>query len=261
MKMESSEIDRRARQAWIVWGIFIVLNILINGTIAFLLGRDLHAWTASPLKSFLFNFVQYGIMFLAVPLILTKGWGTVRQPAFLLPLLLAILSFTLRDVYRPVAAIAVFVLAYLHLRYDLSELGFRSYNWRIDLLVILLIGLLFGTQRFFRSDPFSFHPASALLAGLDRLFFNPASTAEYIFYFGFLAERLSCKLGRWWTPLLIGAMYVFHEMTNPEYWYEGMFFPIIFIGIALFAMIYLWRRNVIAIWLGDGLGWFLTRLV
>jgi hypothetical protein len=55
-------------------------------------------------------------------------------------------------------------------------------------------------------------------------------------------------------------MYVFHEMTNPEYWYGGILFPVIFIGIALFAMIYLWRRNVIAIWLGDGLGWFLTRL-
>ncbi len=260
MKWESSEINRRARQALIVWGVFIILNILINGTIPFLLGRDLHAWTVSPVKSFLFNFVQYGIMFLVVPLILTKGWATVRQPAFFLPLVLAILSFTLRGVYRPVAAVAVFVLAYLHLRYYLSDLGFRSYNWRVDVLVVLLIGILFGTQRFFRSEPFSLHFVPALLAAGDRLFLNPASTAEYIFYFGFLAERLSYKLGRWWTPLLTGAMYVFHEMTNPEYWYGGMLFPIIFIGVVLFAMIYLWRRNVIAVWLGDGLGWFLTRL-
>jgi hypothetical protein len=254
------EINRRAKQALLVWGVFIVINIILNGTIPFFLGRDLHAWTASPIKGFLFNLVQYGIMFLVIPLILTKGWAIVRQPAFLLPLLLAILSFTLRDIYRPVAVISVFALAYLHVRYDLSEVGFRSYNWRTDLIAVLLVALLFGVQRLFNSTPFSFYPAAALLAALDRLFLNPASTAEYIFYFGFLAERLSYKLGRWWTPLLIGAMYVFHEMTNPEYWYEGMFFPIIFIGIALFAMIYLWRRNVIAVWLGDGLGWFLTRL-
>ncbi len=258
--METMEINQRARQALIVWGVFIALNILFNGTIPFLLGKDLHAWTASPLKNFLFNLVQYGIMFLVVPLTLTKGWRTVRQPMFLLPLLSGILALTLRDVFRPVAVLLILVLAYLHIRYDLSELGFRSRNWRVDLVVVLLLALLFSVQRLFSSNPFSFHFQGALLASLDRLFLNPASTTEYIFYFGFLAERLSYKLGRWWTPLLIGSMYVLHEMTNPEYWYEGMLFPLIFIGIALFAMVYLWRRNVIVIWLGDGLGWFLSRL-
>lgn len=259
-KMEALEIDRRAKQALIVWVVFILLNILLNGTIPFLLGRDLHAWTISPIKNLLFNVVQYGIMFLVIPLILTKGWGTVRQPAFLLPLLVGILALALRSDFRLVTVLLVIVLAYLHLRYDLSELGFRSRDWRVDCIVILLLALLFSVQRFFTGQPFAFHFAAALPAGLDRLFLNPASTTEYIFYFGFLTERLSYKLGRWWTPLLIGLMYVLHEMTNPEYWYEGMLFPIIFIGIALFAMVYLWRRNVIAIWLGDGLGWFLSRL-
>jgi Na+-transporting NADH:ubiquinone oxidoreductase subunit NqrB len=75
-----------------------------------------------------------------------------------------------------------------------------------------------------------------------------------------MTERLAPKFGRWWTPVLIGLMYMVHEMTNPEYWYEGMFFPIIFIGVAIFAMIYLWRRSVVVIWLGDGLGRFLINL-
>ena len=35
-------------------------------------------------------------------------------------------------------------------------------------------------------------------------------------------------------------------------------FTLVFIGVAVFAMIYLWRRSVIAIWLGDGLGRFLN---
>ncbi|HLO14042.1 MAG TPA: hypothetical protein VK206_04375, partial [Anaerolineales bacterium] len=203
---------------------------------------------------------QYSIMFLVVPLILTKGWTTVRQPAFLLPLLLFIVSLTFRGIFRPVAALSILVLAYLHTRYDLSELGFRSRDWRTDFIVILLIAFLFSTQRLFNSQPFSFRFGDALRAGIDRLFLNPASTTEYIFYFGFLAERLSYKLGRWWTPILIGFMYTLHELTNPEYWYEGMFFPIILVGIALFTMIYLWRRNIIAIWLGDGLGWFIRNL-
>jgi len=252
--------EQRAKQALILWGVYIVLTILLNGTILFILGRDMQVWTASPAKDVLINFIIYGVIFLVVPLILTKEWSMVRQPGFLLPLTLAILAMTLRTYVRPVAAIAVFALAWLHYRYDLSELGFRSRGWRGDVIGALLIAMLLSVQRFFSNAPFTLHFTTAFFAGVDRLFLNPASTTENLFYFGFLAERLSYKFGRWWTPLLIGLMYGFHEMTNPEYWYENMFFPIIFIGVALFTMIYLWRRNVIAIWLGDGLGRFLNNL-
>jgi membrane protease YdiL (CAAX protease family) len=252
--------DQRARQALILWGVYIVLTILINGTIQFALGKDMHAWTASPLKDVLANLIVYGLIFLVAPLMLTKGWNTVRQTTFLLLLIVALLAMTLRTTLRPVAAIAVLILAWLHYRYDLSELGFRSRGWRGDVIAVLLTALLLSVQRFFRNESFSLHFVSAVYAGLDRWFFNPASTVENLFYFGFLTERLSSKFGRWWTPIIIGMMYGFHEMTNPEYWYEGVFFPIIFIGVALFAMIYLWRRNVIAIWLGDGMGRFLINL-
>jgi hypothetical protein len=252
--------EQRARQALILWGVFIVLNILLNGTIPFLLGKDLQAWTASPIKDVLFNLIQYSIVFLVAPLILTMGWDTVRQPGFLLPLAFAILAMTLRTYFRPVTVIAVLILAWLHYRYDLSEMGFRSHGWRGDAVAVLLVAMLLSVQRFFRDESFTLQFTSAFFAGVDRLFLNPASTTEYMFYFGFLTERLSSKFGRLWTPILIGLMYGIHEMTNPEYWYEGVFFPIIFIGVAIFAMIYLWRRSVITIWLGDGLGRFLSNL-
>lgn len=252
--------DRETSQALALWGIYIILNILLNGTISFMLGRDLHTWTASPIKDVLANLIVYGLIFLVVPLILTKGWDTVHQPRFLLPLTLAILAMTLRTYIRPAAAIAVLVLAWLHYRYDLSELGFRSRGWHGDVMAILLVATLLSVQRFFGNETLSLHFISALSAGVDRWFFNPASTVENLFYFGFLTERLSSRFGRWWTPLMIGVLYGFHEMTNPEYWYEGVFFPVIFVGVAFFAMIYQWRRNVIAIWLGDGLGRFLNRL-
>jgi len=50
------------------------------------------------------------------------------------------------------------------------------------------------------------------------------------------------------------------EMCNPEYWYKGMSFIFTFFGVALFTMIYLWRRNIVAILLGDGLNRFVPRL-
>jgi len=249
-----------ARQVLIVWGIFIAIAILINGTIPFLLGRDMEAWTSSLVKDTLFNIVIYSGLYLVVPLTLVKGWKTVRQPAFLIPLIIAVLAMAVRSYLRPVSAIAVFVLAYLHYRYDLSDLGFRSRGWRGDAAMVILIALVIGSQRFFSSAPFSLNFATAFFAGLDRLFLNPASTTENLFYFGFLAERLAPKFGKLWTPLLIGLMYMLHEMTNPEYWYEGMFFPMVFVGVALFAWIYLWRQNVIALWLGDGLGRFIGKL-
>ena len=79
------------------------------------------------------------------------------------------------------------------------------------------------------------------------------------FYFGFLEERLSVKIGRW-TPLLIGFMYTLHEMTNPEYWYESTPFVLTFVGITAWAAVYLWRRSVVIIWLGDGFHRYIQRL-
>lgn len=253
--------SQRATQALILWTLFIITAILINGTIPLILGKDMHAWTASPIKDMLFNLITYSGVFLVAPVLLTQKWETVRQPGFLIPLTVAIVAMTLRTYIRPAAAIAVLVIAYLHWRYDLSDLGFRSRGWRGDAIAILLMGLLGSARIFFSPGSFAFAPDAAFSAMVDRLFANPASTTENLFYFGFLTERLFPRFGRWGTPLLIGLMYGLHEMTNPEYWYECVFFPIVFVGVALFATIYLWRRSVIAIWLGDGLGKFLSALV
>ena len=253
----SLDENQRANQALVVWAVFIITAILINGTIPFASGSDMHAWTASATKDVLFNILTYSGLYLVIPFILTKKWETVRQPGFLLPLIVAILAMTGRTYVRPVAAIAVVVFVYLHWRYDLSDLGFRSRGWRGDMLAVLLIALLAVLPTLLSPGPISFAPRAAFLAMLDRLFANPASTTENLFYFGFMTERLCPKFGKLWTPVIIGLMYLAHEMTNPEYWYEGVFFPLIFIGVALYAVIYLWRRSVIVIWLGDGLGRFL----
>lgn len=251
--VDQIHLHHQSRQAFLLWCIFFVLVVLFNGTIPFALGVDLHAWTASPVKSVLFAFLIYSILFLAAPLVLIKGWGTVRQPAFLYPLLLAMLAISVWHFFHYAAAIAVIVLAYLHWRFDLSGYGIRSKGWKGDLLAILLMGLLglFPLLMGASSHALSFGPA--LSAALDRWFGNPASSVENLFYFGFLTERLSYRTGKWLTPPLIGLMYTAHEMSNPEYWYGNASFVLIFVGVAIWAAIYLWRRSVIVIWLGDGL--------
>jgi hypothetical protein len=60
---------------------------------------------------------------------------------------------------------------------------------------------------------------------------------------------------------LIGLMYTLHEMSNPEYWYGGLSFVFVFVAITLTATVYLWRRSMLVVWLGDGLSRFITRLV
>jgi len=255
-----TDFQRQSMQALFVWGVFITLAVIINGTIPFILGFDLHTWTYSPLKDVAFNLIIYGGLFLVIPLVLTKGWATVRRPAFLIPLIIAVLAMTLRTFFRPTAALAVIVLIYLHWRFDLSKLGIQSSGWKGDIIAILLFGLIYLAPSLLQSSPMPSTLGNAFLAGLDRLFLNPASTTEYLFYFGFLADRLSHKTGRWMTPLIIAAMYTAHEMSNPEYWYEGSKFLLIFVGVALAASIYLWRRSIVVIWLGDGLGRFISRL-
>ena len=251
--IDELSMARQSRQALLVWCVFFVLVVALNGTVPFVLGVDLHAWTQSTVKSVLFAFVFYSVLFLAVPLILIKGWKTVRQPAFLFPLCLAMLAITFWNFLRGAVTIALIMLAYLHWRFDLSGYGIRSRGWKGDLLAIVFMGLLGFVPGLMRS---SFHTLSwgaALGSALDRWFANPATSVENLFYFGFLAERLSYWTGRWLTPPLIGLMYTAHEMSNPEYWYGGVNFVLILVGVTIWAGVYLWRRSGVAIWLGDGL--------
>lgn len=254
-------IKDKAWQALAVWGVFIIVAIAINGTIPFVLGADVRAWTFSVTKITLFSVIVYAGLFLVVPLILTKGLRTVLRPDFMIPVIVAVVGIALWwPVARLSALVVIPVLAYLHWRFDLSELGIGSRSWRGDVVAVLCLGILAMVPVLISADMKSFAPAAALLAAGNRLFANPASTVENMFYFGFLTERLSTKTGRWWTPLIIGAMYTLHEMSNPEYWYTQMNFVFVFVGTSVFAAVYLWRRSVVVIWLGDGLGRFLSNL-
>ena len=250
----------RSKQAILLWCVFFVLAVLFNGTIPFVMGIDLHAWTSSVIKSVVFAFVFYAVLFLAVPLVILKGWLTVRQPAFLYPLILAMLAITVWHFFPWAALITVLVLAYLHQRFNLSDLGIRSRGWKGDLLAILLMGVLGLVPLLMSSSIQSFSFGKALVAGMNRLFANPASSVENLFYFGFLTEQLSHKTRQWLTPPLIGLMYTAHEMSNPEYWYAEMNFALILVGVTIWAAIYLWRRNAVVIWLGDGLYRFVGNL-
>ena len=252
------EIDRQAWQALSVWSIFIILLVITNATIPFGLGVDVHAWTSSKATGILFDLIFYAGLFLVVPLILTKGWETVRQPAFLLPLFVAVCGIAVQPFVHYTPVLALLVLVYLHWRYDLSDLGIRSRGWKGDIMAILLMGvlslvpiLLPGTR--------SFTPGNAALAALDRLLANPASTVENLFYFGFLTERL-LHTTKWFTPFLIAAMYTLHEMSNPEYWYGHFSFIFVFVVIGAAAAIYIWRRSLVVTWLGDILSRFVTQL-
>ena len=88
------------------------------------------------------------------------------------------------------------MLAYLHWRYDLSDSGIRSRGWRGDLFAILLMGSLALVPLLLRRSLDPLTPAVAFVAGLNRLLANPASTVENMFYFGFLTEQLSHRMGR-----------------------------------------------------------------
>ncbi|HMA07689.1 MAG TPA: hypothetical protein VKP68_07505, partial [Ramlibacter sp.] len=157
-------------------------------------------------------------------------------------------------------ALAIPVLAYLHWRFDLSGYGLRWHGWKGNLLAVLVMGLLGLVPLLIQRAGGPPAVGSAAADALRRMFANPASTVENLFYFGFLTERISYRLGRWLTPLLIGLMYAAHEMSNPEYWYGGAAFGFILVGVALWAVVYLWRRSAVVIWLGDGLYRFVLGL-
>jgi membrane protein YdbS with pleckstrin-like domain len=77
----SNHADHEAKQALALWSIFIVVLVIINGTIPFLMGADLYVWSYSTAKLMLASFI-YAVIFLVPTLILVKGWKTVREPRF-----------------------------------------------------------------------------------------------------------------------------------------------------------------------------------
>jgi hypothetical protein len=211
----STNLDHRAWQAMGVWLAFIIVVVLLNGTIPFALGNDMRAWSFSTAKGLLFGLLIFGGPFLVVPLILTKGWRTVRQPIFLLALAIALSAITLLPIVRAAPVLAVVMIAFLHWRFDLSDLNIPALN-KGDWFAILAVGLLSAVPALLQGGTQMFSFGDALLAALDRMFANPSSTVENLFYFGFLTERLASKLGKWLTPPLIGLMYTGHELSNPE---------------------------------------------
>ena len=202
----------------------------------------------------------YGVMFLAVPVALVVERRALRDPDLWLALVFALMALALWPAARPAGLIVLIVIVCLHARYDLSGLGLRSRGWRRDLAAIAMLATVSLGLTAIQNGTADPSLGSALAAALDRMLFNPASTVENLFYFGFLTERLSRWLGVWVTPVAVGSLYVFHEMTNPEYWYVGLQFELTFIGAVVLAGLYLVRRNVIAVWLADGACRFASRL-
>jgi hypothetical protein len=261
---ESAEKERivhqKARQVLVVWVAFFAATLSFNLLIPLALGFDLHEWTYSTAKGLLLFSVDYAGFFVVVPLVLVKGWRTVRKPAFLIPMLAAAVSVVLWYPIHYIATIAIVVYVYLHWRYDLGELGFRSRGLVGDSAGVLLLGALGLLQGTVSGALAQIAVLPALTSTVFRMFGNPASTVENLFYFGFITDRLGNRFNRYLVPFLIGAMYTAHEISNPEYWYEGTSFVFIFIGVTVMAALYLWRRSVVVVWLADGLSWFLARL-
>lgn len=252
---------KKAYQAFLIWILFFVVTVTINLLIPLVFNLNLHDWTYSNTKGLLLFSINYAGFFLVLPLLLTQGWSTFKKLSFLLPVIAAAISVIVWYPLHYIATIAVIVYFYLHWRFDLSELGFRSKGWKSDVFAILIVGVLGLLQGLASSSIMQFNVLFALSATIFRMFGNPASTVENVFYFGFLTDRISKQLNRYAVPLLIGSMYTLHEISNPEYWYEGLPFVYVFIGVSLFAAIYLWRKSSIVIWLSDGLQWFLSRLI
>lgn len=243
-----------------MWAAFLVIFALINGTIPFLLGVDLRWWSTSVPKRQLIATLIYGVMFLVVPIALVVDRKALRDPDLWLALAFALTALALWPAARAAGVVVLVVIVCLHARYDLSGLGLRSRGWRRDLAaigVLAAVSLVLTALQNGTDDPSA---GAAVTAALDRMLFNPASTVENLFYFGFLTERLSRWLGVWVTPLAVGSLYMFHEMTNPEYWYVGLQFELTFLGAIALAGLYLVRRNVIAVWLADGACRFASRL-
>jgi hypothetical protein len=239
----------RALAVWLgFFGVAAALNFLVP-TWA---GIDLEAWTYSALKRALIFTLVYGLWFTAVPLLDEKGWAGLRRRDLLGLGAVAVLGSALAAAQPWFAAATVGTLALLHVRGDLSGLGVRSRGALGDALAVALLVAASALDLLGRGPDLRLDWRAGLAAALARLFANPASSVENLFYFGYLTERLARRIRGWAAPVVAG-LYTLHEMSNPEYWLEGMSFGFTFLAVLVTAAVFLWRRSVIVIWLASGL--------
>lgn len=236
--------------------VFLATAVVVDGTIPFVLGADLRSWSTSRAKSVVVAFTFYAGMFWIVPLVLVGGRERLRQPGFVAGVALGVVGIIVSPAFRPAAALVLPAVAWLHARYGLSELGIRSRGWRGDVLAILLLGAMGALAALAVQAGGPKGAGSAFGSTAQRMFGNPASTVEYLFYFGFLGERLLPRLGPWLTMPVLALMYVTHEMVNPEYWYGHVAFGTLFVALVVMGAVWVWRRSTPVVWLGDGLTWF-----
>ncbi len=244
----------------IMWFIFIILLVIMNKTIYFIFGIDVKDWTNSKIKSLLINVIIYGFVFFIIPILYVKkndikgNWILI---SCLLCGLLGLFLSTYSKWFNLLLFISVFILL---LRGDLYNLGFEKIKiWEYIIMSIIYI-LLYSIPSLFSWGNSNNNLNNTIISVIDRMFLNPASTVEYIFYYGFLGKRLILILGKILTPIILGLMYVLHEMSNPEYWYENVNFLFIFIGVSIVSVLFFWKKNLIPVWIGDGIGRFIIRI-
>jgi hypothetical protein len=124
-----------------VGGLFFAVTVTINLLIPLIFGFNMHDWTYSNAKGLLLFSINYAGFFLILPLVLTKGWGTVKKPNFI-PVAATAISVVLWYPLHYIATIAIVVYIYLHWKFDLSDLGFKSKGWKGDVTAIIIVGTI-----------------------------------------------------------------------------------------------------------------------
>jgi hypothetical protein len=95
VRVQKDHDEKRASQTIIVWILFFAATVPINLLMPVILGINMHDWTYSNAKGLVLFSINYAGFFLILPLILTKGWNTVKKPSFLIPMVAAAVSVVL----------------------------------------------------------------------------------------------------------------------------------------------------------------------
>lgn len=245
----------------LIWFVFIFLAIIFNRTIQFIFGFDVKNWTYSTLKSLLFNIFIYGIVFYIIPIFYTNRKNLKWNWLIYICSFLSILGLGLSIYSRWFNILLYISVVILIIKGYLTNLGFERIKFWEFILLTIFYGILYLIPVLVTRSNQNLTINDAISSLIDRMFLNPASTVEFIFYFGFIGKRLSLMLGKIITPIALGLMYTIHEISNPEYWFENINFIFIPFGIAIFSYIFLWKKNLIPIWIADGIGRFIAKVI
>lgn len=245
----------------IIYILCLLSVVLINDSLLLFNHENIFIWNNSKGHNLIFSILIYSILYFSLPLLFTKYFRRLTEIDFLLPFLFAVVAIPLTSYFRLGTIITLLLLIFIHNKFDLTAIGIRTTDWKKDIFPFITLLILIFIPLLIYKLFYSSEILSSIVKVEERIFGSSYAYIEFLFFFGFGAERIIPVTGKISALILIPLLYLAIDYNNPILWSINFSYAAEFGILLITASVYLWRRNIVVLWLTAGIWRFLAPIV